>query len=79
MMLAADRWPRRWCAASSADCVTLVCLHDRSSRPRRMPWLLSGSEQRRICSARRRTGWGPRPLARRTGHAHSTISKVLAY
>src|SRR4029077_5669980 len=74
----ACRWSRRWRAASPADRVTLVCLHDRSSRPRRMPRLLSGSEQRRILAARRRTGWGPRLLTLRTGHAHSTISKVLA-
>ena len=74
----ACRWTRRWRAASEADRATLVCLHDRSSRPRRMPRLLSRSEQQRICSARRRTGWGPRLLTLQTGHAHSTISKVLA-
>jgi hypothetical protein len=49
---------------------------DRSSRPRRLR-LLPGREQRRICAARRRAGWGPRLLTLRTGHAHSTISKVL--
>src|SRR6266545_4033457 len=74
----ACRWSRRWRAASGAERATLVCLHDRSSRPRRMPRLLSGREQRRICAARRRTGWGPRLLTLQTGHAHSTISKVLA-
>jgi len=74
----ACRWSRRWRAASAADRATLVCLHDRSSRPRRMPRLLSGGEQRRICAARRRTGWGPRLLTLQTGHAHSTISKVLS-
>src|SRR6266540_6359306 len=74
----ACRWSRRWRAASGAERTTLVCLHDRSSRPRRMPRLLSGREQRRICAARRRTGWGPRLLTLQTGHAHSTISKVLA-
>ena len=53
----ACRWSRRWRAASAVERATLVCLHDRSSRPRRMPRLLSGREQRRICAARRRTGW----------------------
>ena len=42
-----------------------------------MPRLLSVREQRRICAARRRTGWGPRLLTLRTGHPHATISKVL--
>jgi transposase InsO family protein len=74
----ACRWSQRWRAASAAERATLVCLHDRSSRPRRMPRLLPGREQRRICAARRRTGWGPRLLTLQTGYAHSTISKVLA-
>jgi transposase InsO family protein len=43
-----------------------------------MPRLLSPREQRRICVARRRTGWGPRLLVLQTGHPHATISKVLA-
>ena len=42
-----------------------------------MPRLLPAREQRRICAARRQTGWGPRLLTLRTGHPHSTISKVL--
>jgi transposase len=71
------RWSCRWRAASEQERHSLVCLFDRSSRPRRMPRLLAASEQRRICAARRRTGWGPRLLTVRTGHAHSTISKVL--
>ena len=71
------RWSRRWREASEQERASLVCLHDRSSRPRRMPRLLPAREQRRICAARRRTGWGPRLLTLRTGHPHSTISKVL--
>jgi transposase len=71
------RWSRRWREASLAERATLACLFDRSSRPRRMPRLLSAREQRRICAARRQTGWGPRLLTVRTGHPHSTISKVL--
>jgi transposase InsO family protein len=73
----ACRWVRRWRSASEEERSTLVCLHDRSSRPRRMPRLLPAREQRRICAARRTTGWGPRLLTLRTGHPHSTISKVL--
>jgi len=39
--------------------------------------MLAAAEQRRICAARRRTGWGPRLLTLRTGYPHATISKVL--
>jgi len=73
----ACRWWRRWREASSEERDSGVCLLDRSSRPRRMPRLLAASEQRRICAARRQTGWGPRLLTLRVGHPHSTISKVL--
>jgi transposase InsO family protein len=72
-----SRWSCRWRAASEAERRSLACLFDRSSRPKRMPRLLSAREQRRICAARRETGWGPRLLTVRTGHPHSTISKVL--
>jgi len=73
----ACRWSRRWREASAEERRSLSCLLDRSSRPRRMPRLLPAREQRRICAARRQTGWGPRLLTLRTGHPHSTISKVL--
>ncbi|MGH2921862.1 MAG: hypothetical protein ACRDKU_07355 [Gaiellaceae bacterium] len=72
-----SRWSCRWQAASEQERRSLACLFDRSSRPRRMPRLLAAREQRRICAARRQTGWGPRLLTVRTGHPHSTISKVL--
>ena len=72
-----SRWSHRWRAASEEERCTLTCLFDCSSRPRRMPRLLPVAEQRRICMARRRTGWGPRLLTVRLGHPHSTISKVL--
>jgi transposase InsO family protein len=72
-----SRWSCRWRAASDEERRTLVCLFDRSSRPRRMPRLLAASEQARICTARRQSGWGPRLLTVRVGHPHSTISKVL--
>jgi transposase len=71
------RWHGRWQRASDEERRTLACLCDRSSRPRRMPRLLSSPEQVRICRARRRTGWGPRLLMVAVGHPHSTISKVL--
>ena len=72
-----SRWSCRWRAATEQERRSRDCLVDRSSRPRRMPRLLSPREQRRICAARRQTGWGPRLLTLRTGHPHSTISKVL--
>ncbi len=73
----ACRWSRRWREASAEERRTRVCLYDRSSRPRRMPRLLPVGEQRRICAARRRTGWGPRLLTLELAHPHSTIAKVL--
>jgi transposase InsO family protein len=73
----ACRWWRRWREAGEAERRSLACLHDRSSRPKRMPRLLPAPAQRRICAARRRTGWGPRLLTLQVGHPHSTISKVL--
>jgi len=73
----ACRWSRRWREAAVEERRSLVCLLDRSSRPRRMPRLLPEREQRRICAARQQTGWGPRLLTVRVGHPHSTISKVL--
>jgi transposase InsO family protein len=73
----ACRWSRRWQSASEQQRRSLTCLFDRSSRPKRMPRLLPPREQQRICAARRQTGWGPRLLTVRTGHPHSTISKVL--
>jgi len=72
-----SRWSCRWRAASEEERRSLGCLFDCSSRPKRMPRQLSPAEQRRICAARRQTGWGPRLLTVRTGHPHSTISKVL--
>ena len=54
----ACKWWRRWCEASDAQRATLACLHDRSSRPHSCPRLLSACQQRRICAARRRSGWG---------------------
>jgi transposase InsO family protein len=53
-------------------------LRDRSSRPHRSPRMLGSSAQERICELRRRTGWGPRLIAGKTGHPHSTVHRTLA-
>jgi hypothetical protein len=55
----------------------LACLEDRSSRPHRSPRRLSRLEERRICAARRRSGWGPRLIAGETGHPHATVWRTL--
>ena len=54
----AGKWWRRWSEASVEQRLSPACLEDRSSRPHRCPRLLSVAEQARICSARRRSGWG---------------------
>src|SRR5438270_1921897 len=69
----AHRWWHRWLDADERARVGLACLLDRSSRPHRSPRLLAASVQERICSARRRTGWGPRLIAQLVGFAHSTV------
>ena len=73
----AHRWWHRWQAADATERASLVCLCDRSSRPRRCPRMLSPDEQARICAARRRSGWGPRLIAGETGHAHATVWRTL--
>ena len=73
----ACKWWRRWSQAPYEQRRTLACLEDRSSRPHRCPRLLSALEQERICSARRRSGWGPRLIAGETGHAHATVWRTL--
>ena len=73
----AHRWWHRWRQAGELERRTLVCLEDRSSRPRRSPRELPTAEQARICAARHRTGWGPRLIAGETGHAHATVWRTL--
>jgi transposase InsO family protein len=73
----ACKWWRRWSAATVEQRLSLVCLEDRSSRPRRCPQLLPAAERQRICAARRRSGWGPRLIAGETGHAHATVWRTL--
>ena len=55
----------------------MSCLLDRSSRPTRSPRRLAPEAERAICECRRKTGWGPRPVAGATGFCHSTVWKVL--
>jgi transposase InsO family protein len=73
----ACKWRRRWREASAQERSSLACLEDRSSRPHRSPRLLPLHEQRRICAARRRSGWGPRLIAGETGHAHASVWRAL--
>jgi transposase InsO family protein len=73
----AHRWWHRYADASLAERHSLAWAADRSSRPRRSPGLLDSGAQERICDARVHTGWGPRLIAGKTGHPHSTVWKVL--
>jgi transposase len=73
----ACKWWRRWREAGAQERSSLACLEDRSSRPHRSPRLLGALEQRRICAARRRSGWGPRLIAGETGHPHATVWRAL--
>jgi transposase InsO family protein len=73
----AHRWWHRYAGALPAERHSLAWAADRSSRPRRSPGLLDVGAQQRICEARRHTGWGPRLIAGKTGHPHSTVWKVL--
>ena len=73
----AHRWWHRRLEASSGELRSGAWLFDRSSRPHRSPRLLEAAAQRRICAARRRTGWGPRLVAGETGYPHSIVWKVL--
>jgi transposase InsO family protein len=74
----AHKWWSRWTQASAASRRSLVCLRDRSSRPRRSPNELAVAEQARICEVRRHTGWGPRLIAGVVGRPHSTVHRTLA-
>ncbi len=49
----------RWLDASADERETLVCLFDRSSRPRSSPRELAADLQRRICDCRQQTGGSP--------------------
>lgn len=73
----AHRWWHRWKSASEEARASLSCLLDRSSRPRHSPRQLAPELADAICECRRKTGWGPRLVAGRTGFCHSTVWKVL--
>jgi transposase InsO family protein len=73
----AHRWWHRRLDATPAELASGAWLLDRSCRPRRSPRRLDPQAERRICEARRRTGWGPRLIAGETGRPHSTVWKVL--
>lgn len=73
----AHRWVARWRQASESARAALTCLVDRSSRPHRMPRLLSPQIQEQVLEARRQTNLGPGRLAGVLGMARSTIWKVL--
>lgn len=73
----ACKWWHRWSEAALSERVSLLCLEDRSSRPHRSPRLLPAAAQARICTTRRRSGWGPRLIAGETGYAHATVWRAL--
>lgn len=73
----ANRWVARWRTASEGARAARTCLWDRSSRPHRMPRLLSPQTEARILEARRKTNLGPGRLAGIVQMARSTIWKVL--
>jgi transposase len=73
----AHRWWHRRLETCPNELASGSWLLDRSSRPRSSPRLLDRVAQKRICEARQRTGWGPRLIAGKLDHPHSTVWKVL--
>jgi transposase InsO family protein len=73
----AHRWWHRWLAADASARASAAWCADRTSRPRTSPRMLSSTAQAAICTARRRTGWGPRLIAGELGRPHSTVWKTL--
>lgn len=74
----ARRWKLRRLGASTEQLRSGGWAQDRSSRPEHSPRKSSAELERRVCQARRRTGWGPRLIAGDTGVAHSTVHAILA-
>jgi transposase InsO family protein len=72
-----NRWVRREREATAAERVSGAWAVDRSSRPRRLPTILSEAEHDRICEVRAHTGWGPRLIAGVVGRPHSTVHAAL--
>ena len=73
----AHRWWHRFADATRPNQQQLAWAQDRSSRPHHQPRRLAPELEARICAVRQTTGWGPRLVAGATGHAHSTVWKVL--
>jgi len=74
----ANRWARRWSAASPPERASGACLWDRSSRPHRSPRRLSADQEAPILAARAQTNLGPGRLVHICRRSRSTIWKVLA-
>jgi transposase InsO family protein len=72
-------WVQRWRQATPSERASLVCLHDRPSRPKTRPNQVPAEEAARICELRERTGWSPRRLADEPeiARSHSTVHRVL--
>jgi transposase len=68
----AYRWVRRSGAGGWA------ALHDRSSRPRRMPRRTPPAAEDRVLASRRRLRRGPAFIAEATGVPERTVSRILA-
>jgi transposase InsO family protein len=73
----ARRWKLRRLCATVEELASGAWAQDRSSRPHRSPKRSSAELERRVCEARRQTGWGPRLIAGQTDVAHSTVHAVL--
>src|ERR1039457_5426877 len=73
----AHRWWHRRLNAPGQELSSGAWLLDLSSRPHRSARLLDTVEQERICEVRRHTAWGPRLVAGKTAHPHSTARKAL--
>lgn len=70
-------WTSRWRAACPNDCDELVCLRDRSSRPKTSPARTARSVEDHVVLVRQLTGHGPRLVAGKTGVSHSTVHRIL--
>lgn len=70
-------WVRRWKEATDEERAGLACLHDRTSRPMRMPRRSSATLEQQVAGIRQRTGWGPRLIAREAGTSHQAVWKIL--
>src|SRR4051794_5147563 len=70
-------WIDRYRAASDEQRASGAWAHDQPSTPRRQPQRVSDAVHDRVCSARERTGWGPRLIAGELSMAHATVSRCL--